>query len=102
MIWGPDDPNAIEMFDAVRANTDEDDVIGFFRARAMNLYSDRRSLQVTSLAHVLERTDFYVMATNSTYSQILVSDEEAAAAGLEKVWENEFFIIWATPDVAEP
>ena len=33
------------------------------------------------------------MATNSTYSQILISDEEADAAGLEKVWENEFFVI---------
>ena len=75
------------MFDAVRATTDEDDVIGFFRARAMNLYSDRRSLQVTSLAHVLERTDYYVMATNSTYSQVLISDEEADAAGLEGVGE---------------
>ena len=102
VIWGPADPNAIQMFDAVRATTDEDDVIGFFRARAMNLYSDRRSLQVTSLAHVLERTDFYVMATNSTYSQVLISDEEADAAGLEKVWENAFFIIWATPGEAAP
>ena len=102
VIWGPADPNAIQMFDAVRATTDEDDVIGFFRARAMNLYSDRRSLQVTSLAHVLERTDFYVMATNSTYSQVLISDEEADAAGLEKVWENAFFIIWATPAEAAP
>lgn len=102
VIWGPEDPNATQMFAAVRATTDDDDIIGFFRARAMNLYSDRRSVQVTSIAHVLERTDFYVMAKNSTYSQILVSDDEADAAGLRKVWENAFFTIWATPGESQP
>jgi hypothetical protein len=98
VIWGPEDPNAQQMFAAVRATTEEDDVIGFFRARAMNLYSDRRSLQITSLAHVVERTDAYVMAKNSTYSQILLTDDEAAAAGLQKVWENGFFVIFRVPD----
>ena len=98
VIWGPEDPNAVQMFDAVRATTDPDDVIGFFRARAMNLYSDRRSLQVTSLDHILERTDVYVMAKNSTYSQILLTDAEADAAGLQKVWENPFFVIYDVPD----
>ena len=97
VIWGPEDPNAVQMFEAVRATTDPDDVIGFFRARAMNLYSDRRSLQVTSLAHVLERTDAYVMAKNSTYSQILLSDADASAAGLQKVWENPYFVIYDVP-----
>ena len=98
VIWGPEDPNAVQMFDAVRATTEPDDVIGFFRARAMNLYSDRRSLQVTSLDHILERTDAYVMAKNSTYSQLLLTDAEADAAGLQKVWENPFFVIYDVPD----
>lgn len=98
VIWGPEDPSARQMFAAVEATTDEDDVIGFFRARAMNLYSDRRSVQVTSIADVLARTDFYVMAKNSTYSQLLLDDVQAEAAGLSKVWENDRFVIFRTPD----
>jgi hypothetical protein len=97
VIWGPEDPSAQEMFDAVRTNTRGDDIIGFFRARAMNLYSDRRSVQLTTLEHVLARCDFYVMAKNSTYSQVLVTDEEAAVNGMTKVWENRTFVIWQVP-----
>ena len=97
VIWGPEDPSALQMFEAVEATTDEDDIIGFFRARAMNLYTDRRTVQVTSVQHVVERTDFYVMAKASTYSQVLLDDAQAEAAGLAKVWENDRFVIFSTP-----
>lgn len=97
VIWGPEDPAAAQMFEAVEALTDDDDVIGFFRARAMNLYTDRPSVQVTSVKDVIERTDFYVMATNSTYSQVLLEEAQATAMGLSKVWENDRFVIFSTP-----
>lgn len=53
--WGPDHPDAVEMFEAVERLTDPDDVIGFFKARAMTLRTDRRATQVDE-HRPLERT----------------------------------------------
>lgn len=96
--WGPEHPAALEMFDVVRERTRRDEVLAFFRARAMNLYSDRQTLQLTSLASILERVDWYVMAKDSEYSQVLVTPQEAAEAGLELIWENDRFVLWRVPD----
>jgi hypothetical protein len=95
--WGPEHPAAAEMFDQVRAHSRKDDVVAFFRARAMNLYSGRRSIQTGSLDRVLARADWYVMAKDSTYAQVLLTDEQATAAGLTREWESEQFVLWRLP-----
>jgi hypothetical protein len=97
VIWGPEDPTAKEMFAAVQEFTRGDDKIGFFRARAMNLYSDRQSVQLTTVPDILQKSDYYAMAKNSTYSQKLLTDQEAADAGLTKVWENSNWVLWRVP-----
>ena len=97
VVHGPESPDAQEMFEAVRATTRADDVILFFRARAMTLYSDRRSIMGANLEQLLPRSDWYVMAKNSTYSQKLLTDDEAEAYGLTKTWENEGWVMWRVP-----
>jgi hypothetical protein len=94
IVWGPEDPAAQQMFEVVRSNTGDDDVISFFRARAMNLYADRKSVQLTTKEHLQQRADFYVMEKNSTYSQVLLSDLEAAELGFTKVWESDRYVLW--------
>ncbi len=93
-VNGPESPDAQEMFAAVKSLTRGDDVILFFRARAMTLYSDRLAIMGANLDQLLPRVDWYVMVKNSTYSQALVSESEAPALGLTKVWENGTWLIW--------
>lgn len=97
VLWGPEDPAATEMFDAVERFVPDDGIVSFFRARAMNLYADRPSLQLTTIDEVVFGADFYVMEKNSTYSQVLIGDEEALGLGLVKLWENTNFVLWRTP-----
>ncbi len=96
-VHGPESADAQEMFQAVRNLTRTDDVILFFRSRAMTLYSDRRAVMGSNLQLLLPRSDWYVMAKNSTYVQTLLTDEQAAAYGLTKRWENVGWVIWRVP-----
>ncbi|MBA2437129.1 MAG: hypothetical protein H0V52_02115 [Acidimicrobiia bacterium] len=97
VVHGPEAPDAQEMFAAVKDLTQEDDVILFFRSRAMTLYTDRRSVMGANLEELLPRSDWYVMAKGSTYSQKLLTDAEAATYGLTKTWENTAWIMWRVP-----
>ncbi len=94
---GPDTPAAQQMFAAVKRYTRGDDVILFFRARAMTLYTDRVALQGTNLDQMLPQVDWYVMEKGSTYSQPPLTDTEAATHGLTKVWENSGWVLWRVP-----
>jgi hypothetical protein len=85
------------MFAEVRSRTRHDEVVSFFRARAMNLYSDRQSLQLTRADHILARADWFVMVKASTYVQVLLTDKEAADLGLTLEWENDRFALWRVP-----
>lgn len=44
--FGPTHPSAVELFDAVIANSDPDDVVAGPKARALTLMTDRRAIQV--------------------------------------------------------
>jgi hypothetical protein len=63
----------------------------------MNLYSDRQSLQLTEADHILARADWYVMVKESTYVQVLLTEEDAADLGLTLEWENDRFVLWRVP-----
>jgi hypothetical protein len=96
-VNGPESADAKQMFTALRDVSRGDDVILFFRARAMTLYTQQRAIQGSNLDQLLKRSDWYVMAKDSTYSQTLLSDEEGAARGLTKAWENASWVIWRVP-----
>jgi hypothetical protein len=96
-IDGPTSPTALEMEQKVIACTRGDDVVAFFRARAMSLLTDRRSIQSGDIHFLMNRADWYVMGKGSTYSQPLVSDAQAHSLGLQKVWENANWVLWLIP-----
>ena len=97
VVWGPAAPAANEMFAKVREVVPEDDVVAFFRGRAMNLLGERRGLYLTVLDQILERADWYAMEKGSDYSQYALSEAEAAANGMVAVWENNKFVLWKVP-----
>jgi hypothetical protein len=100
--WGPDAPAAQELFTAVETFTDPRDVVVFFQARTMNLYTRRRTIQGNSIPMMVERGDWYAMSRDSDYIQTPLTDAEAAQLGFEKVWENASFVLWKIPARPDP
>lgn len=95
--WGPGHPAVTELFSAVRDLTDQRDVVVFFQARSMNLYTGRLAIQGNSESMVLRRGDWYAMERDSDYIQTPLTAERAAEMGLVSVWENERFVLWRVP-----
>ncbi|MGH9270478.1 MAG: hypothetical protein ACRDZ2_04325 [Ilumatobacteraceae bacterium] len=100
--WGPDAPDAQGLFAAVETYTDARDVVVFFQARTMNLYTRRRAIQGNSIPMMVERGDWYAMSRDSDYIQTPLTDAQAAELGFEKVWENPSFVLWKIPDRPAP
>jgi hypothetical protein len=96
-INGPTSQPALEMEQKVIACTRGTDVVVFFRARAMSMLTERRSIQTGSADIMMQRGDWYVMAKGSDYSQPLISDDQARRLGLRKIWENSEWVLWLIP-----
>jgi hypothetical protein len=100
--WGPESPETAEVFDAVRRLTGAQDVVVFFQARTMTLYTRRLAIQGNSVSMMVERGDWYAMARDSDYIQTPLTDEQAAELGFVKVWENSSYVLWRIPDRPPP
>ena len=94
---GPATTSAQQMFAEVRRATASTDVVAFFRARALALYTGRQTLQLTQVDQILQRANWYVMVKDSTYSQVLISDQQAAQSHMVKVWQNDQYVLWHVP-----
>ncbi len=79
---GPTHPAVTPIFDAVEEYTRPDDVITFFRARTMTLLTDRRAIQTTDLAPVLDRSDYFAQLRGWTYYQPTVDDGRGRGTGV--------------------
>lgn len=95
--WGPDYPSVKAAFLAVQQLTDARDVVVFFQARTMNLYTRRRAIQGNSESMMIQRGNWYLMARDSDYIQVRLSDARAAVLGFVRVWENDKFVLWRIP-----
>jgi hypothetical protein len=83
----------------VRTYTRRDEIIGFAKARAMNLYTERQSVALLSIEEILAKADWFVMVKDDVLLGLVVlTPEQADAAGLELVWENDHFVLWKVPD----
>jgi hypothetical protein len=94
---GPTNPAVTPIFDAVSRFTRPDDVIAFFRARTMTLYTDRRSIQTSDVEHVRRYADFYAQMRGSSYYQPALTVEQARELGFTMVWSDPFWILWRVP-----
>ncbi len=86
---GPNRADAVEMFSAVRAETAQSEVIGFFKARSMMLYADRRAVQINEADPLNPGSEFDVLVVrrNEVDDEVrLVIDRD-----YEVGWSNETF-----------
>jgi hypothetical protein len=88
----------------VRTFTHQDDVIAFFKGRALTLYTDRRAVQSSPLEPVRQRADFFLMeqgpATDGKLDAtgaLWVSDSQAADMGWSEVWRSDRWVLWSIP-----
>jgi hypothetical protein len=91
--WGPTDPAAIEMFEAVRELSKPGDVIGAPKARAMALETERLTVQVDEYRPIPDtiRVAYIVVERNSPTETSLASDPDR----FTRIWSNSRFLIFA-------
>jgi hypothetical protein len=98
---GPTNPDVTPIFGAVETYTRPDDVITYFRARTMTLYTDRLAIQTTDIQRVLDVADFFAQQRGSTYYQPALSFEQADDLGFRMVWSDSTWILWRVPPPAD-
>ncbi len=86
---GPNRADAVEMFAAVRTETAEAAVIGFFKARSMTLYTDRRAVQINEADPLNPGSEFDVLVVRRSE----IDDEDRVAIDQDFIveWSNETF-----------
>ncbi len=97
VVDGPQAPYAQAAFAAIRTYTHQDDVVAFFKVRALTFFTDRRGVQSDNLEIVRQRADYLMMRRSSTFSQPLVDDAEAAAMNWVEVWSDSDWVLWRLP-----
>lgn len=95
---GPEQASSQEMFAAVRMYTHRDDLVAFFKARALTLFTDRRSVQSKDLAIILQRADWFVMGRSAPIGIPILTGPEVRSAGLVSVWSNSEWTLWRVPE----
>jgi len=94
MADGPESPYAQAGWSAIRTYTHGDDVIAFFKVRALALYTDRRGVQSSDLEVVRQRADYYLMRKGMEGGQPLVTVPEGTAMGWTVVWQDPSWVLW--------
>ena len=94
---GPEAPYSQAAFAAIRTYTHQDDVVAFFKVRALTFYTDRRGVQSSDLDVVRQRADYFMMRRNSGFSQPKVTDTGAADMGWIAVWQDDTWVLWRLP-----
>ncbi len=97
VVDGPESPYAQAGFTAIRTYTHQDDVVAFFKARAMTLYTNRRAVQSSDLTILRQRADYFLMRRGSTASQPSVSESEGATMSWTVVWQDDTWVLWRLP-----
>ena len=103
---GPQQPESLEMYAAVRDLTRGDAIIVANRARLMTLYTGRTSVQGGAIDFIDSAGEYYVMylepdGSPGTYTQYPLTDDEAAERGFVEVWRNSGWVLWRTPPIGE-
>jgi hypothetical protein len=94
IVDGPAAPYVQPAWTAVRTYTHQDDVVAFFKVRALTLYTNRRGVQSSDLEIVRQRADYYLMRRGRPTGQPLVTDDQAASLGWTSVWSDDSWVLW--------
>jgi hypothetical protein len=94
---GPESPYALKGWAAVRRYTHGDDIVAFWRVRALTLYTGRRGIQSSNLDLVRQQADFFLMKRGSTFYQPLVSESAGRSMGWTVVWQDSASVLWRIP-----
>ena len=96
---GPTNPRIAPAFDMVIEHTRPDDIIVFYRARTLTLYTDRRAVQLgtTAISKMSKIADYFMQNRQSDYSQPVASVSELRARGYEIVAEDAYWRLWRIP-----
>lgn len=86
---GPNRADAVEMFEAVKTHTAEAEVIGFFKARSMMLYTDRRAVQIKESDPLNPGSEFDVLVVRR--NEVEEEDRLAIDQAFVVEWSNETF-----------
>ena len=97
VVDGPEAPYAQAAFGAIRTFTQQDDVVAFFKVRALTFYTDRRGVQSDELKVVRQRADYFMMRRGSSFSQPLVGATEASIMGWVEAWSDSDWVLWRLP-----
>jgi hypothetical protein len=92
--WGPMDPASVEMFAAVRELTAPDEVVGFFKARAMTLLTDRRTLQVGGASWPVERATDLLDVVVLQFADAQYAYARSNPERFDPIWSNPRFEIF--------
>ena len=92
--FGPTHPSAVEMFDAVIANSGPDDVVAGPKARALTLMTDRRSIQVDQWRPLPDdwSPTVVVVEVGAPTDDVMLTEH---ADRYEAVWSNSRFRVYA-------
>ena len=93
---GPTNPRNEPVYDAILKNTHFDDIILYYRARTLTLYTDRRAYQTTSVNN-LWKCDYFMQSLRSDYSQPRITGPELIQRGFTMVWANDDWRLWRCP-----
>ena len=91
---GPTDPRVTPVFNAVSRLTRPDDIIAFYRARTMTLYTDRRAIQTPLVERISQRADYFAQLRGSDFYQPRMTEAQGRTLGWEKVWSDDHWILW--------
>jgi hypothetical protein len=96
---GPTNPRAERAFEIIDEYTRPDDIIVYYRARTLTLYTDRRALQLSpsAISTMTDIADYYLQSRISDYSQPLATDGELTALGYEVVHTDPEWRLWRIP-----
>ncbi len=97
MVFGPESPESKELFEYIIENTQEQDIIGFFRPRVMHLYTNRLSLALfNSTTEILEKSNYYVENKSvGNFFQIPMEHESHRLSDqFKKVFSNGSFNVY--------
>jgi hypothetical protein len=94
VVDGPEAPYARAAFAAVREHTHMDDVVAFFKVRALTLYTDRRGVQSSELDIIRQRADYFLMRRESSAGQPDVSTEQGSTMGWTVAWQDTDWVLW--------